>query len=113
MSNELEYKQAIDQAKINLADAKERGVDAMGDSWNEVRKELRKGREEMQKIYVVHYFNVDNLGIEVAFKNHDDAKAYVKANSVDDIEGDEPYVITECELIQGAIDNETNQPRTK
>jgi ribosome-binding protein aMBF1 (putative translation factor) len=35
-----EYKQAIEQAKINLADARERGTDALGKTWTEVRKEL-------------------------------------------------------------------------
>ena len=36
----MEYMQAIEQAKANLADAKERGEDALGESWEDVRKEL-------------------------------------------------------------------------
>jgi predicted XRE-type DNA-binding protein len=35
-----EYKQAIEQAKINLADIKERGTEAIGSSWEDVRREL-------------------------------------------------------------------------
>lgn len=35
-----EYRQAIEQAKANLADLMERGEDAIGESWDEVRKEL-------------------------------------------------------------------------
>ena len=35
-----EYKQAVEQAKINLADLRERGADAIGGSWEELRKEL-------------------------------------------------------------------------
>ena len=34
------YDQAIAQAKANLADARERGADSIGPSWDEVRAEL-------------------------------------------------------------------------
>jgi ribosome-binding protein aMBF1 (putative translation factor) len=35
-----EYLKAIEQAEKNLADAKERGADAIGGDWEEVRKEI-------------------------------------------------------------------------
>ena len=35
-----EYQQAIEQAKVNLADLTERGDDALGGTWEELRKEL-------------------------------------------------------------------------
>ena len=35
-----EYQKAIEQAKENLADLMERGDDAIGDDWEDVRKEL-------------------------------------------------------------------------
>lgn len=35
-----EYEQAIIQAKENLADAQERGADAIGASWEDVQREL-------------------------------------------------------------------------
>ena len=35
-----DYDQAIAQAKANLADVRERGADAIGPSWDEVRAEL-------------------------------------------------------------------------
>ena len=35
-----EYNQAIEQAKNNLADAKQRGVDAVGECWDDVQKAL-------------------------------------------------------------------------
>lgn len=40
MRRNIEYSQAIAQAKENLADLRERGGDAIGDSWENVRKEL-------------------------------------------------------------------------
>ena len=40
MNNAAEYKQAIKQARENLADAKERGADAIGGDWETLRKEL-------------------------------------------------------------------------
>jgi len=40
MSNDRQYKQAIDQANANLADLRERGEDALGRRWEDVRKEL-------------------------------------------------------------------------
>ena len=40
MSNDKQYKQAIEQAKANLADLRERGTDALGSRWEDVRKEL-------------------------------------------------------------------------
>jgi hypothetical protein len=40
MSNATEYKQAIEQAKINLADARERGTDAIGGDALELLKGL-------------------------------------------------------------------------
>jgi len=40
MMNNNEYKQAIKQAKRNLTDAHERGAEALGGSWEELRKEL-------------------------------------------------------------------------
>jgi len=39
MSNATEYKQAVEQAKANLADARECGADALGD-WDEIEREL-------------------------------------------------------------------------
>lgn len=35
-----EYQQAIEQAKANLADLMERGDEALGGTWEELRKEL-------------------------------------------------------------------------
>jgi DNA-binding XRE family transcriptional regulator len=35
-----EYEQAIAQAKANLADLKERGADAIGESWDDIQREL-------------------------------------------------------------------------
>ena len=35
-----DYQQAIEQAKLNLADIRERGEDALGSRWEDVRKEL-------------------------------------------------------------------------
>jgi len=35
-----EYKQAIEQAEANLADARERGEDTLGGTWDELRREL-------------------------------------------------------------------------
>lgn len=35
-----EYQQAIEQAKANFADLMERGDDALGGTWDELRKEL-------------------------------------------------------------------------
>lgn len=35
-----EYEQAIAQAKANLADAGERGSDAIGENWDDVQREL-------------------------------------------------------------------------
>ena len=40
MSNTAEYKQAMEQAKANLADFRERGADAIGGDWDELRKEI-------------------------------------------------------------------------
>ena len=40
MDNDMEYMQAIEQAKANLADARERGEDAIGGDWEELRAEL-------------------------------------------------------------------------
>jgi len=37
---QTDYQAAIAQAKENLADAKERGADAIGDRWSDVRKRL-------------------------------------------------------------------------
>lgn len=34
------YMQDIEQAKINLADVKERGTDAIGSNWEDVEKEI-------------------------------------------------------------------------
>ena len=39
MCNATEYKQAVEQAKANLADAREHGADALGD-WDEIEREL-------------------------------------------------------------------------
>jgi len=39
-----EQKQAVEQAKINLADARERGAEALG-SWEELRSSLLKPEE--------------------------------------------------------------------
>jgi ribosome-binding protein aMBF1 (putative translation factor) len=35
-----EYEKELEQAKANLADAKERGEDAIGGTWDELRQEL-------------------------------------------------------------------------
>ena len=35
-----DYTQAIKQAEINVADARARGDDALGETWDELRKEL-------------------------------------------------------------------------
>ena len=40
MSNDMEYVQAIEQASANLADARERDGDALGESWEDLRSEL-------------------------------------------------------------------------
>ena len=40
MNNDPEYIQAIEQAQANLADAKKRGDDALGGTWEELRQEL-------------------------------------------------------------------------
>jgi len=45
MTSDMEYKQAIEQAKVNLADIKERGEDALGESWEDVRAELFTAEE--------------------------------------------------------------------
>ena len=37
---EQSYEDALEQAKINLADLKERGEDAIGGTWEELRNEL-------------------------------------------------------------------------
>ena len=35
-----DYKAAVEQAKVNLADLKERGNEAIGGTWEELRKQL-------------------------------------------------------------------------
>ena len=40
-----EYQQAVEQAKANLADVKERGGDALGSRWEDVRKTLMTPEE--------------------------------------------------------------------
>lgn len=40
MKMDKEYKQAIEQVKANLADLEERGEDALGETWDEIQKEL-------------------------------------------------------------------------
>ena len=40
MDNDIEYMKAIEQAKVNLSDARERGEDALGESWVDIRAEL-------------------------------------------------------------------------
>jgi ribosome-binding protein aMBF1 (putative translation factor) len=40
MNSDTQYKEAIEQAKSNLADLRERGDAAIGESWDDVRKEL-------------------------------------------------------------------------
>ena len=40
MSNATEYKQAIEQAKINLADLRARGADAIGGDTLELMREI-------------------------------------------------------------------------
>ena len=45
MNNDIKYVQAIKQAKANLADVKERGNDALGESWEDIRKELLSPEE--------------------------------------------------------------------
>jgi len=40
MSNNTEYIEAIKQAEFNLADLRERGEDAIGEDWDDLRREL-------------------------------------------------------------------------
>ena len=40
MNKDMEYMQAIEKAKANLADARERGEDAIGGDWDDLRAEL-------------------------------------------------------------------------
>ena len=40
MSKDVKYKQAINQANENLSDIRERGTDALGSRWSDVRKTL-------------------------------------------------------------------------
>ena len=40
MSDTSGHRQEIEQAKANLADARERGADAIGESWEDVRRKL-------------------------------------------------------------------------
>ena len=40
MNNNTQYKKEIDQAKVNLADLRERGYDAIGEDWDDIEKEL-------------------------------------------------------------------------
>ena len=40
-----DYQKAIEQAKANFADLMERGDDAIGDDWEDVRKELFTAEE--------------------------------------------------------------------
>jgi len=40
MNNDMEYMQAVEQAKANLDDMMERGEEALGESWESVRAEL-------------------------------------------------------------------------
>ena len=45
MKKTTEIKKAIEQAKENLADLHERGADAIGGSWDELRKEIFTSEE--------------------------------------------------------------------
>ena len=45
MGGTAENEQAIEQAKANLADARERGADAIGKSWEDVRRVLYTPQE--------------------------------------------------------------------
>jgi predicted XRE-type DNA-binding protein len=40
MVNNPQYKHELEQAKANLADLRERGTDAIGGSWEDLRREL-------------------------------------------------------------------------
>jgi len=40
MNDDMMYMEAVEVAKANLADARERGEDALGESWEDIRKEL-------------------------------------------------------------------------
>lgn len=40
-----DYQKAVEQAKANFADLMERGEDAIGDDWEDVRKELFTAEE--------------------------------------------------------------------
>ena len=40
MNSDTQYKRELAKAKANLADLRERGKDAIGSSWNEVREQL-------------------------------------------------------------------------
>ena len=40
MNNDKEYREAIEQAEFNLADLRERGEDAIGGTWDELRREI-------------------------------------------------------------------------
>lgn len=40
MNNASQYKQALEMAKTNLDDLRERGADAIGENWEDVQREL-------------------------------------------------------------------------
>ena len=44
MKNDSDYKQAKELAKVNFANARERGEDALGD-WDELRKSFSRRRK--------------------------------------------------------------------
>jgi len=46
MNDDTEYTKAIEQAKTNLSDAKKRGSNALGDSWDDLRLELLTPEEK-------------------------------------------------------------------
>lgn len=48
MRADKEYKKAIEQAKANYADFLERGDDAIGGNWNDLRAELFTHKEIAQ-----------------------------------------------------------------
>lgn len=45
MNSDMEYMEAVKQAGANLAEVRARGEDALGESWEDIRKELLSPEE--------------------------------------------------------------------
>jgi ribosome-binding protein aMBF1 (putative translation factor) len=90
-----EYKEAIKQAKANLADAKERGADALGTSWAVLRKQLFTPEElAASKLRV-------QLMIELTHARHDKG---ISQRKLEELSGVKQPVIARME-------NGTNSPQ--